>query len=283
MIHAPSLNTWLDRHGDGIEAVCLDIDGVLLKGRHRLPGSRRLLDLLNKKRIPFVLLTNDGNHSTREKAERLTVTGLNIVPRQIISCGHAIGLPVQSMGMKGRRFFIMGDTGVPCFAEAAGLEVTRDPEQLRSCAGVIIGEEHYDWEAVINAVVNYFIDCPQAPLIVPNPDEFYPASKLKIHIAAGGVARFIRQVLKAYGVDIAPIYLGKPFAPIFQMALQNLTRQLGRSPAPAKVMMVGDNLTADIAGGRQMGFKTALLLTGVTVAGSLEKSDILPDMVVETL
>ncbi len=187
------------------------------------------------------------------------------------------------MGLAGKRFYAMGDTGVPCYAEAAGLSIARDLRQLQDCDGVVIGEEHYDWEPVINAVVNYFIDHPQAPLIVPNPDEFYPAIPLKIHIAAGGVARFIQQVLKTFGMDVSPIYLGKPYTPIFQLAHKELERQLGHKIPPDKVVMVGDNLAADVAGGQSMGYRTALLLTGVTTQSTLKNSKLIPDMLFKAL
>lgn len=278
-----SLIQWLDRHLGKYEAVLLDIDGVLLNGRKRLKGSKRLLDWFQQHAIPFFLLTNDGNHSTREKADRLNCAGLPIAPDQIVSCGHAIRPLVQTMVLAGKRFFVMGDTGVPCYAQSAGLKVTRDVSQLPKCSGVIIGEEHYDWEPVINAVINYFIDHPRAPLIVPNPDEFYPGPILKIHVAAGGVGRFMQNVLKAYGVEIRPIYLGKPHVPIFELAQHALERKLCHAIESRNIMMVGDNMASDIAGGLAMGYVTALMLTGVTHRSALDHWAIIPDLVFEAL
>ncbi len=284
MIRRPSLNVWLEQTG-AIEALLLDIDGVLLSTRRRLPGSRALVKLLDAGGRPFLLITNDGNHSIEEKAGRLQAAGLPVGQDQIVSCGHAIAPLVQSSGMRGQLFFAMGDTGNPCYAGAAGLEVTRDLQRLNQCAGVIIGEENYPWEPVINAVTNYFIDRPQAPLIIPNPDHFYPGPELKIHIAAGGIGRFIQQILKAYGITISPTYLGKPYAPVFRLAHDKLIKRAGRAIASDKILMVGDNLSADIAGGRAMGYRTALLLTGVTSPASLENAgpDELPDMVFDRL
>lgn len=279
MIPSPSFHAWLHRTDENIEALCLDIDGVLLNGGRRLPGSRSLLAMLETKSIAFVLLTNDCNHSPQEKVDALNQAGLNITPSRLVSCGHAIGSIARAMNLTGKSFFAMGDTGRPCYAEDAGLSITRDLNRLPNCDGVIIGEEHYDWEPVINSVVNYFIDHPQAPLIVPNPDEFYPAPELKIHIAAGGVGRFIQQVLKTYGVTVNPIYLGKPYPPIFDLAHAALEKQIGHTIAPRRVMMVGDNIDADIAGGRRRGYRTALLLTGVTRSSSLGNSTMMPDMV----
>lgn len=283
MTPLPAFTTWLEQHRTVVDALCLDIDGVLLNSRRRLPGSRRLIDLLQRLKLPYVLVTNDGNHATAEKALRLQQAGLAINADQIISCGHAITTwAVQTNRVKAL-FFVMGDTGTPCFVEAAGLKVTRDLKRLEACAGVVIGEENYHWEPVINAVINYLINHPDAPLVVPNPDEFYPGPKLKIHVAAGGIARFIQQILKSYGMTITPIFLGKPFAPIYLLARQALEEHLGHATLPEKILMLGDNLAADIQGGRNMGYTTALLLTGVTSSTALRASKLIPDMVFECL
>lgn len=283
MIPRPSLGSWFDLEYTSIDAVLMDIDGVLLNGTERLPGSQRLIEQFLRRDIPFLFLTNDGNHSTREKADRMNAAGLAATPAQIISCGHAIGPLIRSIALSGKCFFAMGDTGVPCYAEAAGLEITRNLNRLSACRGVVIGEENYDWEPVINAVINYFIDHPDAPLIVPNPDEFYPGTQLKIHIGAGGVGRFIQTVLKSYGIEIHPIFLGKPYAPIFQLAQKELEQRTDRPLVPQKILMVGDNLAADIVGGLSSGYRTALILTGVTNRSTLENSAVLPDMVFESL
>lgn len=279
----PSLNNWIEQNASALDAVILDIDGVLLNSGRRLPGSRHLLALLDRLCLPYLFLTNDGNHSTQEKAQRLELAGLTVTPAQIVSCGHAIDPLVKKNGLSGQSFFIMGDTGRPCYAETAGLVPVRDLKQLKDCTGVIIGEENYPWEQVINAVVNFFIDTPDAPLIVPNPDEFYPSRELKIHIAAGGVARFIQHVLDAYGLPLEPIYLGKPYKPIFHIAIASVERQKGKPIDSNKILMVGDNIDADIAGGRQVGFRTALVLTGVTAPAALEIADIEPDFIFKAL
>ncbi len=278
-----SLNHWLEAHIADFDAVILDIDGVLLNSKKRLPGSRRLLGILDRHHTPFVLLTNDGNHSVREKADRLNGAGLHVSPDRIVSCGHALGPAIASLSLRGERFFVMGDTGVPCYAQTAGLRITRQISRLNRCGGVIIGEENYDWEPVINAVINYFIDRPAAPLIVPNPDEFYPGPVMKIHVAAGGIARFIQRVLKTYGTHIDPLYLGKPHAPIFRLARKALAAASGSQLPPHRILMVGDNMEADIRGAGSQGYATALLLTGVTRKETVAQSEFLPDRVFETL
>jgi ribonucleotide monophosphatase NagD (HAD superfamily) len=48
---------------------------------------------------------------------------------------------------------------------------------------------------------------------------------------------------------------------------------LGRTIEARRVVMVGDNLAADIAGGRSMGYRTVLLLSGVTPAEALDRAE----------
>ncbi len=47
--------------------------------------------------------------------------------------------------------------------------------------------------------------------------------------------------------------------------------------------MVGDNLDADIAGGREAGLHTILVLTGSTRPDDLQRSQVRPDLVAPDL
>jgi len=262
------------------EAVLFDIDGTLVRGGGALPGAGELLAWLRAARLPFLLLTNDGNHSTAEKTGFLARAGLAVPPHEIVSCADAIIDFVAEQRLHDQNVFIMGDLGVPCYAERAGLRPVRSLPQLADCAGVIIGEANYDWESTFNAVINFFIRRPKAFLVVPNPDTYWPGKHGEIHIGAGGKARFLQLVLAEYGVPLAPHYLGKPNAAIFQRALGRLTElyNLPRPPAPERVLMVGDALRSDIRGGNGMQFATALMLTGITPEEQAVRPDLPTDL-----
>ena len=279
-----TLHEWLRSHLDTLDALVFDIDGVLLVNGRAAPGSQDVLAMLRKNRIPFFLLTNDGDHSTEEKADILNAADLQIYFTEIVSC--ADGLVTLHMGEKFSEdpFFIMGNLGNPCFAQKAGLHTTRDLSEIHRCQGIIVGEKGYDWETTINAVVNFFIQKPDARLIVPNPDEYYPGKTSgHICIGAGGVARFIVRVLETYGIRVSPIYLGKPFSPIFEKTHAQLEAFYG-SPVPRnQVLMAGDFIRSDIQGALDFGYCSALVLTGVTTLDMLERSAVRPDLVFEKL
>lgn len=274
-----SFREWLDTHWNELDALVLDVDGVLLLTKRATPGSRELLARLRAEKRPFVLLTNDGDHSPQEKARILQASGLDIQAGQIVSCAHGLAAVTRERRLRGERFFVMGDLGNPCYAEAAGLRTTRRPEELPRCRGVIVGESHYDWEPTLNAVVNYFIRQPQALLICPNPDEYYPDGRGGIRLAAGSVSRLIQRALTAYGRPKPPLYLGKPHKPIFQTAHRRLEQIAGCGVAKNRVLMIGDNLDADVAGASAFGYRTAIVLTGITTPEMLADAPLKPDWV----
>ena len=279
----PTLEGWLAEHIDELDAIIFDIDGVLRVNDNAAPGAEALLKRFRKNRFPFYLLTNDGDHSTEEKAEILNHSGVPVQPDEIISCADGLSDLFEDIPLSDTPFFIMGNLGNPCFAQKAGLHTTRVLEEMDQCQGIIVGERGYDWETTITAAVNFFIKNPEAPLIVPNPDEYYPGPTGALCIGAGGVARFITRILKTYGMTIAPAYLGKPFSPIFRRTHQLLEKKWEKSVALDRILMVGDYIHSDIRGAKNFGCRSALVLTGVTTNEMLAQSDILPDMVFERL
>lgn len=282
MITDNSFSAWFEARRGQLAALCFDIDGTLIRGVHPMPGATALVERLRRDNFPFLLLTNDGNHSVEQKRRFLGKAGLDIAADEIVSCGMAIAQVVESRKLHGQKFFVMGELGDPSYAELAGLRHVRDPKDIDACAGVIVGETNYDWESVFTAVVNYFIDHPQAPLLVPNPDTYWPRHVHGIGIGAGGKARFIDMILREYGLAIEIVYLGKPHRAIYDHALA-LLRQRGVAVEPNQTLMVGDSLKSDILGARGAGFASALVLTGITNLGQLRQSEIQPDFVFNSL
>jgi HAD superfamily hydrolase (TIGR01450 family) len=280
--------SWWKENSDSYGALFFDIDGTLSSGRADLPGSKKLLAELDKVKFPYLLLTNDGNHSVQEKCEILTKSGLIIAKEKIISCSMALKVFFEKHNCQGKTFFVMGELGNPCYAETAGTVVERDPRKIMSCEGVIIGEGTYNWQDNFSAVFNYFIKRPSAWLLVPNPDSYWPnGSSGEIGIGAGGKARFISSILKEYGYLIKPVYFGKPYPLIFQFAKRRLHELFPQTERIKKreIIILGDSLRSDIKGGKAFGIKTALVLTGITNETHLKKiaKNLQPDFVFSSL
>ncbi|HPN83866.1 MAG TPA: HAD-IIA family hydrolase [Victivallales bacterium] len=279
---------WWDENSTEYEAVFFDIDGTLIAGRHQIPGAAKFLRTLADRKFPYLLLTNDGNHSVEEKSRTLARAGLNVPPQNFVSCSMALRIFVEKNKCHGKKFFVMGDLGKPCFAQKAGLKVERKPSEISSCMGVIVGEGVYDWQKAFSAAINFFTLNPSAPLLVPNPDSYWPnGPNGDIGIGAGGKARFICTILREYGVKLKPLYFGKPYRMIYDFAMREL-KEIYPNKYPFsknKILMVGDSLRSDIKGGNRFGIKTALVLTGITKTSHLKKTEkcLTPDFVFERL
>jgi NagD protein len=282
MTPRPRLRDWLEAERRSIDAVVLDIDGVLMRNRKALPGAVELLAMLRSELIPFALLTNDACHSAREKAGFLRAAGLEVDEGHLYSAGHALEDFVAERGLRGERFLALGRLGEPCYAESAGLAVCRDLAEIESTRGIILGETGYDWETAINAAINFLLRNPEALLVCPNPDVTFPTRDGGLRMASGAVAHLIQEMVERHGRKCAPVYLGKPFGPVYAACHARLERLRGGPPGslePARMLMVGDSLTGDIAGGLAFGCRTALVLTGLSTLELVEASDHRPEAV----
>ena len=279
----PCFRDWLERHRPELEALVFDVDGVLLVGPRAVAGAAALLERLASLALPYRILTNDANHSAEEKAALLARAGLPVEPRAITSSGHGLVEAAGRAGLAGQLCFVLGRLGRPSYAEAAGIRVTARLAELPDCRAALVGEDEYDWEATINGVVNYLLARPEAPLVVPNPDLYYPGEDRRVHVAAGGVARLIASVCAAYGRPLEPLYLGKPHEPIFHHNHGRLESALGRPVERRRVLMLGDSLASDVAGARAFGYRSALVLTGATSGEGWRASALRPELVFHAL
>jgi len=284
-----SFNEWWKRRAADYDAVFFDIDGTLIAGGKALPGAAELIEELRASRFPFKLLTNDGNHSVEEKSAIMRGRGLDVEPIDIVSCGMALDTAFEKFGLKGKKVYAMGLLGNPDFAELAGAEPVRDPERIEECAAVVVGEGTYNWQENISAVINYYISTPNRTMIVPNPDSYWPNGRNGgIGVGAGGKARFVQTILREYGIKIHPVYLGKPYKPVYRRAMKALRASfpdLPRSARGKRIMTLGDSLFSDVRGAVASGLSAGLVLTGVTSLKQAEmaKPSRRPDVVFERL
>ncbi|KAG2735591.1 hypothetical protein G9P44_001805 [Scheffersomyces stipitis] len=71
--------------GNSNLAFVFDIDGVLIRGEKAIPGAGPTLELLNEHKVPFILLTNGGGVSEKERVQFISETvQVPISPLQIV-------------------------------------------------------------------------------------------------------------------------------------------------------------------------------------------------------
>jgi HAD superfamily hydrolase (TIGR01458 family) len=86
-----------------------------------------------------------------------------------------------------------------------------------------------------------------------------------------------------YATDKAAVVCGKPNVEFFAEAEADLEAQTGGQASGRAIVMVGDDLRADIAGAQQAGLAAWLVRTGKFRQDELDSSDIVPDRVIASV
>ena len=66
-----------------IHSWLMDMDGVLVREEHPIPGADRFLAALREKGLPFLVLTNNSIYTGRDLAARLRTSGLDVPEESI--------------------------------------------------------------------------------------------------------------------------------------------------------------------------------------------------------
>lgn len=252
-----------------LDAVLFDIDGTLSAGGKALPEAAELLAKMSADDFPYLLLTNDSFNACSQKVKILNKAGLTVPEEKIFSAGDVLANWVSEDNYTGGLFFQCGHMGDPPFALKANMQITSDCSAIEQCKGVLVGEGKFDWHQHIEAVFNFFLKFPDAPLVAANPDSYWPSCHHDgMGIGAGGIARFICALLADAGIKKSPVYLGKPYEPIYKCAYKRLRALFPDRDfnCPRRIAAVGDSLASDIKGGNANGLLSCLVLTGITSA-----------------
>ena len=260
---------WICMKFTEIEAIVLDMDGVLWRGEEPLPGLIELFQWLDESETPYVLATNNSSKTQADYVNKLVRMGVTSVPEtRIITSGMATAMYLQKVYPAGTHVYVFGMDGLRKTMEAAGFE-TGDADGVPAVvvAGIHFGVTYED----LKRATLYLR--AGARLVGTNPDVTYPSPEGQ----APGAGSFVA-ALEAAGGTKATI-IGKPDRPMFETALEIVGKPAGST------LMVGDRLATDILGAQQVGMKTALVLSGVTNRETLSSSanDIWPDVAFDGL
>jgi len=237
--------------GREIHSWLMDMDGVLVREEHAVPGADRFLTALRERRTPHMLLTNNSIYTRRDLAARLRASGLEVAEESIWTSALATAKFLEDQ-RPGGSAFVIGESGLTTALHSSGYTMTE-----RSPDYVVLGETRtYSFERITQAIR---LVADGARFIATNPDPTGPTPQGPLP-ATGSVAALIS---RATGVD--PYYVGKPNPLMMRSALNALD---AHSETTA---MVGDRMDTDVVSGLEAGLHTILVLTGVTTAAEAER------------
>jgi NagD protein len=246
-----------------IRSWLMDMDGVLIREEHAIPGADRFLARLRELGLPFLVLTNNSMYTRRDLAARLASSGLEVPEEAIWTSALATADFLQSQRPGGTAFAI-GEAGLTTALHAVGYTLTeRDPEY------VVLGETRtYSFERIAHAIR---LIAAGARFIATNPDPTGPTPEGPLP-ATGSVAALI-----SHATGVAPYFVGKPNPLMMRSALNAID---AHSETTA---MVGDRMDTDVVSGLEAGMHTVLVLTGSTRRDEAERFPYRPSRIVDSI
>lgn len=252
---AIAMRDLLDRY-DGI---LLDVYGVLTDAHGALPGARELIAELARRGKPYAIVTNDASRAQATYVRRFAGFGLTVPAERIVTSGSLLPGYLREHGLAGARCAVLGTEDSKDYVRAGGGVVVELAPGIELDALIICDDAGFDFlagmELALSAVVRAVEAARTPALVLPNPDLVYPKGGGELGFTAGAMALLIEAGLARRFPGRAPkfVHLGKPEPHLFAQAARLLDL------APARLVMVGDQLETDIAGARAAGVSGALL------------------------
>jgi 4-nitrophenyl phosphatase len=234
----------------------LDLDGVVWLAEQPIAGASEAVARLRAAGRRVLFATNNSAVRVGEQEAKLARHGID-ARGDVVTSAMAGARLVDP----GERVLVCGGPGVVEAVAARGAVAVRDGDADAVMVGFDLGFDYERLRLAARAVDR------GARLIATNDDATYPTPDGPIPGGGALVAAV------AYATGATPTVAGKPHPP-----MAALVRALGG----AEGTMVGDRPATDGAFARELGYRFALVLTGVTGASDLPVTPA-PDVVADSL
>jgi len=246
-----------------IRSYLMDMDGVLVREEHAIPGADEFIAKLRERAIPFLVLTNNSIYTRRDLSARLRSSGIDIREDEIWTSALATARFLDDQRPNGSAY-VIGEAGLLTALHEAGYTMTESAPDY-----VVLGETRtYSFERITQAI--RLVE-RGARFIATNPDATGPSLNGSVP-ATGAVAALITS---ATGVD--PYFVGKPNPLMMRSALNAIDAHSETS------VMIGDRMDTDIISGMEAGMETILVLSGLTTRVDAERQPYRASRIVDSV
>ncbi|MEY2452436.1 MAG: hypothetical protein QOD92_2010 [Acidimicrobiaceae bacterium] len=236
----------------------LDLDGVVWLAETPIPGAAEAVQRLQASGGTVVFVTNNSHPTTADYERKLERHGIH-APGAVITSAMAAAALVTA----GERALVFGGPGVVEALEKRGAVIVDDGQP----DVVLVGfHREFDYERMRIASTAVRAG---ARLIATNDDATYPTPQGLIP-GAGAILAGIERASGARAV-----VAGKPYAPMADTVRAHLDEGDG--------IVVGDRPDTDGRFARTLGYRFALVLTGVVTANDVALVEPTPDDVAPDL
>lgn len=259
----------LDQLTPPVRGLIVDMDGVLWKDAAPIGDLRAIFDSFKDRGLALTLATNNATSTVAEYISKLHLFGVELKPSQIVTSADAVANTLGTRFPQRGSVFVVGEDGVIQALIQQGFEVISDPADDTDVVAVVAGfDRSLTYQKLVRATLHIRAG---VPFYGTNPDVTFPTPAGLVP-GAGAILAAI-----ATAANVTPIVVGKP-AP-FMLELSARRMNLQRS----ELLVVGDRLETDVAGGQAFGARTALVLSGVSTRAQAEAWQPRPDLIVQDL
>jgi HAD superfamily hydrolase (TIGR01458 family) len=245
----------------GVEALLIDLDGVLYVEDEPIAGAREAVAALRAAGLPLRFVTNTTSRSRARTLDRLRALGFDVAEQELTT---PAALALRHCQERGHRTaaLVMNDEVKQDFA---GLD-----EVDHHADAVIVGDlgAQFGYD-VLNRAFRLVLD--GAELIALQKNRFWRTPDgLSLDVGP-----FVAALEYATGREA--FVVGKPAPAFFALPLA----QLGVAPAAAA--MVGDDVESDVGGALRAGLRAVLVRTGKYREESVRATDIQPTATIDSI
>jgi len=251
--------------------ILCDLEGTLYSGDAPLAGAAQLVPALRARDIPFCFVTNTTSRPRRALVERLATMGIAVSTDEIMSAPLAGAALLRARGH---------DVVAPFLAEA----VLEDLEGLvlqggmmapgdRRPTAILLGDLGERWDYTLLQEAFGYLQSG-AELVTCSRDRVYRRQDRLVL----DVGPFVAALEYASGATAQ--LAGKPSPVMYDAAVARLGLPAGDR---ARVLMIGDDMHADIAGAQQSGLVAWAVETGKFSAADAARAGITPDRIIPGL
>ena len=165
----------------------------------------------------------------------------------------------------GARVFHLGpERDLPVFAGLDVVRVDASDAELVVCTGLCDDETETseDYQTLLTELAERSL-----PMLCANPDRMVERGQRLVY-CAGALA----DIYSALGGSV--IYAGKPYAPIYQLAVETVDALAGRTLGRGEILAIGDGVRTDMAGAASFGLDALFVASGLHVSDSARGEDV---------
>jgi phosphoglycolate/pyridoxal phosphate phosphatase family enzyme len=252
-----------------IRGLILDMDGVLWKDTSPIGDLSRIFNAMRLQGVKVVLATNNATMTIDDYLRKLAGFGVTMEASQIITSAQAIAATLLKAYPEKGSIYVLGEAGVTTALSEVGFGVITDPDDDAPVVAVVAGiDRALSYDKLRRAM--YHIR-GGARFYGTNPDATFPTPAGLVP-GAGSILAALQTAS-----NTQPIVVGKPAPFMFELCADRMKLRMD------EILVVGDRLETDISGAQAVGARTALVLSGVSLAEQADRWKPRPDLIASDL